>query len=83
MRKGLFVASVVVALIGSQAGVVLATGIGDTGPGCGLGKEIWKNESNTDTIGKQFLSSNSKCNTTGLEGLRCCHANEILSTHEC
>lgn len=29
------------------------------------------------------LSSNSKCNTTGLEGLRCCHANEILSTHEC
>ena len=29
------------------------------------------------------LSSNSKCNTTGLEGLRCCHANESLSTHEC
>ena len=29
------------------------------------------------------LSSNSKCNTTGPDGLRCCHAKEILSTHEC
>ena len=29
------------------------------------------------------LSSNSKCNTTGPDGLRCCHAYEILSTHEC
>jgi O-antigen/teichoic acid export membrane protein len=25
-----------------------------------------------------YLSSNSKCNTTGPDGLRCCHANEIL-----
>ena len=25
-----------------------------------------------------FLSSNSKCNTAGPDGLRCCHANEIL-----
>jgi hypothetical protein len=24
------------------------------------------------------LSSNSKCNTAGPDGLRCCHANEIL-----
>ena len=31
----------------------------------------------------QSLSSNSKCNTTGPEGLRCCYANKILSTHEC
>ena len=30
-----------------------------------------------------FLSSNSKCNTAGPDGLRCCHAKEILSTHEC
>ena len=30
-----------------------------------------------------YLSSNSKCNTTGPDGLRCCHANEILQTHEC
>ena len=29
------------------------------------------------------LSSNSKCNTTGPDGLRCCHVNKILSTHEC
>jgi hypothetical protein len=29
------------------------------------------------------LSSNSKCNTSRPDGLRCCHANEILSTHEC
>ena len=29
------------------------------------------------------LSSNSKCNTTGPDGLRCCHATAILSTHEC
>ena len=29
------------------------------------------------------LSSNSKCNTTGPDGLGCCHAKEILSTHEC
>ena len=31
----------------------------------------------------QSLSSNSKCNTTGPDGLRCCHVNKILSTHEC
>ena len=30
-----------------------------------------------------LLSSNSKCNTSGPDGLRCCHANEILSTQEC
>jgi hypothetical protein len=29
------------------------------------------------------LSSNSKCNTSRPEGLRCCHAHEILSTYEC
>ena len=29
------------------------------------------------------LSSNSKCNTSRPDGLRCCHANKILSTHEC
>ena len=29
------------------------------------------------------LSSNSKCNTTGPDGLRCCHANELLHTLEC
>ena len=29
------------------------------------------------------LSSNSKCNTLRPDGLRCCHANKILQTHEC
>ncbi len=28
--------------------------------------------------GIQGLSSNSKCNTSGPDGLRCCHANKIL-----
>ncbi len=32
---------------------------------------------------KCLLSSNSKCNTTGPDGLRCCHVHKILSTHEC
>ena len=53
MRKGLFIALVVLAFIGTQVGIGFAAGIADTGPGCGLGKELWKNESNTDTIGKQ------------------------------
>ena len=30
-----------------------------------------------------ILSSNSKCNTTGPAGVRCCHVNKILSTSEC
>jgi len=34
-------------------------------------------------LGYYFLSSNSKCNTSSPDGLRCCHAHEILSTHEC
>jgi iron complex outermembrane receptor protein len=46
---------------------------------------------NTDRAGNRlnsttadtYLSSNSKCNTTGPDGLRCCHVKEILSTHEC
>jgi hypothetical protein len=29
------------------------------------------------------LSSNSKRNTTGPDGLRCCDVKEIPSTHEC
>jgi hypothetical protein len=29
------------------------------------------------------LSSNSKCNTAGPEGLRCCHDNKMLHTLEC
>jgi hypothetical protein len=29
------------------------------------------------------LSSNSKCNTTGPDGLRCCHVKTMLHTLEC
>ena len=29
------------------------------------------------------LGSNTKCNTSGPVGLRCCHEQEILHTHEC
>ncbi len=57
MRKGLFVALVVVAFVGAQVSTVLAAGIADTGPGCGLGKEVWKNDPHTDNIGKQMLIS--------------------------
>ena len=57
MRKGLFAVLVVIVFVGVQVDMVLAGGIADTGPGCGLGKELWKNESNTDTIGKQLLIS--------------------------
>jgi len=32
---------------------------------------------------KCILSSNSKCNTTGPDGLRCCHAKTMLHTLEC
>lgn len=57
MHKGLFITLILIAFVGLQVSTVLAAGIADTGPGCGLGKEIWKNESNTDTIGKQLLIS--------------------------
>lgn len=57
MRKGLFAIAVVAAFIGSQAGMVLAAGIADNGPGCGLGKELWKEDPNTDNVGKQMLIS--------------------------
>jgi Protein of unknown function (DUF3015) len=57
MRKGLIVVLAVTAFIGIQVGVGFATGIADTGPGCGLGKEVWKNDPHTDNIGKQMLIS--------------------------
>jgi len=36
-----------------------------------------------DVTDEAGLSSNSKCNTTGPDGLRCCHASEMLRTLEC
>jgi len=38
-----------------QGGIALAAGTPDTGPGCGLGKELWKNYPNAKTKGAQIL----------------------------
>lgn len=56
MRKGLFVMVGIAAFLGVQ-GTALAAGNTDIGPGCGLGKEIWKAEKNTDTVGHHLLIS--------------------------
>ena len=57
MPKGLIIALAVMAFVGTQVGIGFAIGIADTGPGCGLGKEVWKNDPHTDNIGKQMLIS--------------------------
>jgi hypothetical protein len=41
--------------IATQGGIALAAGTPDTGPGCGLGKELWKNYPNAKTKGAQIL----------------------------
>ncbi len=56
MRKALFVLLIMGAFLAGQGGVVLA-GVADTGPGCGLGKEIWKDTKGTDTVGHHLLIS--------------------------
>jgi len=56
MRKGLIVALSAVAIFGGQLSMVLAAGVADNGPGCGLGKELWRDQ-NTDAWGKQVLIS--------------------------
>ena len=52
-----------------------------------IGKEVaalCKQGKNQEAIDRFYsLSSNSKCNTTSPAGLRCCHVNKILSTHDC
>ena len=58
MRKMLFVVPVLVVALMAQAGVAMAgSGTSDTGPGCGLGKEIWKDTKGTDTVGHHLLIS--------------------------
>jgi hypothetical protein len=42
-----------------------------------------RNAVETLKIEKTFLRSNSKCNTAGPEGLRCCHDKKMLHTLEC
>jgi hypothetical protein len=52
--KKLVMLSVAVAFA-LQGGLALAAGTPDTGPGCGLGKELWKNYPNAKTKGSQIL----------------------------
>ena len=50
---------------------------------CGDGRGTSSHLLSSDALYFKSLSSNSKCNTSRPDGLRCCHANEILSTYEC
>lgn len=56
MRKGLFLIAGALTLFAAQAEITNA-GVADTGPGCGLGKEIWKDTKDTDTVGHHLLIS--------------------------
>ncbi|HSN05438.1 MAG TPA: DUF3015 family protein [Nitrospira sp.] len=55
MLKKMILASLAVALVGMQAGLAVAAGTPDTGPGCGLGKLAWQNYPNAKTKGAQVL----------------------------
>ena len=55
MMKRVLMASLAVALMGMQAGLALAAGTPDTGPGCGLGKLAFQNYPNAKTKGAQVL----------------------------
>src|SRR4029077_17365258 len=58
----------------------------DTFKGLGLANSIPRVQTPTEAALETFiesLSSNSNATTTRPDGLRCCHGNEILSTHEC
>ncbi|HSA62328.1 MAG TPA: DUF3015 family protein [Nitrospiraceae bacterium] len=57
MRKGLLVLQLIVALLAVQTGVVLAAGVTDNGPGCGLGKVMWEGSTNANSIGAELLIS--------------------------
>lgn len=57
MRKGLVVLQMVVALVAAQSGIVLAAGVTDNGPGCGLGKVMWEGSVNANSIGGELLIS--------------------------
>lgn len=57
MRKGLLAIQSIVALLAVQSGVVLAGGVSDTGPGCGLGKVMWEGSTHANTVGGELLIS--------------------------
>jgi len=52
--KKLSMLVIVGVFVAMQGGIVLAAGTPDTGPGCGLGKELWKNYPNAKTKGAQI-----------------------------
>lgn len=57
MLNRLLVLQVAVVFLTVQAGMVFAAGIADTGPGCGLGKIVWADSSNADSVGGQLFIS--------------------------
>jgi len=58
--------AIVGAFVVMQGGIALAAGTPDTGPGCGLGKELWKNYPNAKTKGAQILMATTN-NTFGTQ----------------
>lgn len=63
MSKKVLIMSVAV-LFSMQAGLAMAAGNPDTGPGCGLGKIAWKNYPHQKVIGIQTMEAT----TNGLMG---------------
>ena len=55
MLKKMILASLAVAFVGMQAGLAVAAGTPDTGPGCGLGKLAWQSYPNAKTKGSQVM----------------------------
>ncbi|MBH0180149.1 MAG: DUF3015 family protein [Nitrospira sp.] len=53
--KKLSMLAIVGMFVAMPGGFALAAGTPDTGPGCGLGKELWKNYPNAKTKGSQIL----------------------------
>jgi hypothetical protein len=45
----------IIAAVAMQGGLALAAGTPDTGPGCGMGKELWKNYPHSKTKGAQIM----------------------------
>lgn len=63
MMKRVLMATLAVAFVGMQAGLAMANGTPDTGPGCGLGKLAWQNYPNAKTKGAQVMMATT--NATG------------------
>ncbi|HMU53980.1 MAG TPA: DUF3015 family protein [Nitrospira sp.] len=57
MLWALLIAFFVTAQLSGMVNTVQAKGISDLGPGCGLGKDLWRDSPNTDKWGVQILIS--------------------------